>query len=732
MPLGGSELHLQPTPLFGRDAELSLAVRLLSRDTVRLLTLTGPVGVGKSRLARAVVEQTLDQFSDAPDIVDLAEVAAEERLMAVLTRRIGMEAWWRDPKADRPHLVLLDNFEHLVEEAETIATLLSSAAHVKFLITSRTPLRLRWEHLLEIAMLPWAPAPDASEMPGAAVQLYLARARAAGFEATPEDVHAVSSLCARLDGLPLAIELAAARATVLPPRALLGRLSERLDLLVSRDQDAPPRHRTLRDAIGPSYGLLPATHQRLLQRLSLFSAGFTVDAAMAMLKRPEADEAAVFDQIAALAHCRLVERVQRADTQPRFRVLESIRAYSLEQLSQSGGLVDARKTWLEYLEQHVDRARELLSSANASPIALDALEEEHDNLRAALRDCIETGQVATGLKLACAWSRFWLRRGYFVEGRGWFAELLRAAPPDLDLGLRARSLSAAGSLAYHHGDTAAADAFETQALAIWRNLRDTRELAASLDTLGHLAHRRGDIRQATDLFEESLNLTSALDDEWSVADTLQTSGDVALEQGHLEHAVSRYAASLRRWSALGDLSRVATVLQQLATVSASRGQAARAMRLIGAATAQREIASGRHMAVVTQLSAQRSVEAATRLLAPGVAGVCMREGLAMTPDEAVAFALDDTAEAPSSGAASGRSPLDAALETLTPREREVANLLVRGITNRQIGAELEITERTAETHVCRILAKLKLDSRAQFARLLATEDTPAADAAQSS
>jgi non-specific serine/threonine protein kinase len=724
-------LPAQPTRLVGRAGELGLARQVLLRKHVRLITITGPAGTGKTRLALALAGNTRDVFTDGVFFVDLAPIDDPLLVSAAIAKTQGVREAGDQPLLerlesvwfDRQMLLVLDNFEQVLAAAEQVADLLALCPKLKILVTSRVPLRLRWEHVFPLGPLP-LPALGAgtniavvAESP--AVQLFVERAEAADpvFALSEQNASAIGEVCARLDGLPLAIELAAARTRQLSPQALLARLHNRLDLLVEGARDLPTRQRTLRTAIRYSYDLLSLDEQSLFRQLGVFTGGCTPESAEAVAVDGGTHASAgglMIDRLESLVDKSLLQRQQVPSGEVRFAMLETIRDFALEQLTNCGELVEQRNRWIAYLLDLTQRMRRALLGREQGP-TLDLLEREHNNLRAALRWCIDSGEAQPGLQLAAALWRFWYVRGFFIEGRMWLAALLALPAASERTAIRANALSAAGNLAYNQGDEAAAEVLQQESLSIWRELDDRRGIAAALDTLGALALRHGDSARATALLQESLAVKRERQDRWGIADALHHLGDVALEEGHYAAARARYEESLLVWQELGDTWSTASSLESFAALAHARGQSVRALRLVGAATVLREGLRSSCCPPVRLLQLQRVLDATEGALGLEAAAAALAEGRAMEPEQAILYARI-VEEPPTRRTASPAAlPPLGPLAFLTPREREVAALLLRGLSNRQIAEVLVITERTAETHVCRILSKLELDSRAQIA-----------------
>jgi predicted ATPase/DNA-binding CsgD family transcriptional regulator len=735
---GHHNLPAQPTALRGRDRDLETAGRQLLRDDVRLLTLTGPAGTGKTRLGVALAESVIDFFTDGVFFIDLARIddpalasaAIAETLQIRQQRGLSLEDSLRDALREAHTLLILDNFEHIVPAASQVAALLAACPRVKILVTSRATLRLRWEHQYPVRTLGLPAHPDLAEVAASpAAVLFVERAQAADphFELTEDNAADISELCARLDGLPLAIELAAARARLLPPRKLLARLRHRLDLLNDGAADLPTRQQSLRRAIDYSFDLLPSEEQALFCRVALFPGGCTPEAAVA-LGRAEitADEddgfelAETLDRLASLVHKSLLHEEQLPDDEVRFRMLEIVRDYALEKLAARGELEETRGRWIAYFVSLADLARKGMRS-HTQGSWLERLDREHDNLRAAIRWCLESGDAESALQLASSAWRFWYARGLYSEGRQWLSQVLAMPGAGGRTRLRARALNAASNLAYYEGDYAAAEALQQESLAIRRELDNRRGAAHSLDTLALLALQQNDSARATTLLEESLGIKRELGDEWGIANSLQYLAELSADQGHLSAARARFEESLLRFQTLGDAWSIAAVLESMAGLAQAQGQSDRSIRLAGAAAGLRTSLGASGCSPVRRMKLQRTLEAAQRALGANAATV-RAEGQAMSVEDAVLFARSTTTtETVTSAAAAQPSMSGASLGTsselawLTPREREVSGLLLRGLSNRQIADELVITERTAETHVCRILSKLGLGSRAQIA-----------------
>ncbi|HET6316236.1 MAG TPA: tetratricopeptide repeat protein [Chloroflexota bacterium] len=576
-PYLGSPAHgipAQPTPLIGREQEVRLVRDQLAREDVRLLTLTGPAGTGKTRLAlQAAVEMSPD-VRDGAVLVNLAPISDARLVTSEIARALGI----REERGgialldslklalrEKQLLLVLDNFEQVTDAAPQIADLLAACPALKVLSTSRATLRLRWEHELAVPPLQ---VPDLSRLPALdqlarvpSTALFIARAQAVNpeFRLTSHNAAAVAELCVRLDGLPLAIELAAARVKLFSPASMLARLEQRFDLLRADTLDRPDRHQTLRAALDWSYQLLPPNEQRLLRVLSVFVGGCTLEAVAEVAESPS------IDGVASLIDKSLLRQAQPGDGETRCYMLETVRQYALEQLAHSGELD-------EVLARHAGYCLRLAETAEPALVGpdqvrwLEQLDREHDNLRAALRWWIERRDAEMAARLGAALWRFWSIRGYPREGRVWIAEVLRAVEGTRD-DLHAKVLSGAGRLAYDQGDYAAARALYQQSLDIRRELGDTRLVAHSLGHLGEVAHQTGDYGAAEALFVESLAMLRALEDSHGVAETLDKLGLTVRCLGDYPRATALYEEALAICRQLGDRAREALILNNVGRVA---------------------------------------------------------------------------------------------------------------------------------------------------------------------
>jgi len=590
-----ANIPAQRTGFVGREKELAAARELLLRQDVRLVTVTGPGGIGKTRLAVEVANDLNDYFSGGIHFVPLSSLRDSSLIASVVVQSLGIrEVGAQSPleilkknlrdSSPSPILFLLDNFEHLLQAALVVADLLTLAPNLKILVTSRAALHIYGEH--EFPVPPLA-LPDSHAIPSVhvlcgvpAVALFLQRAIAAkpDFQLTRENASAVAEICARLDGLPLAIELAAARLKILSPSALLTRLASRLQLLTGGSRDLPQRQQTLRGAIDWSYDLLTPPEQKLFRRLSVFVGGCTLESAEAVCDTKADLDLDLLEGMSSMVDKSLLQQVQQPNGESRFFMLETIREYAREKLTASMEEVSTRRAHAAYCLVLAEEESPEQSGSESSE-SVERFAMEHDNFRAALDWLTESGDADWGLRLGAALFRFWETREYFTEARDRLGKVLNlsaAAPPTKS---RARALFAAGVLAGEQGDYASADVLVGESLDITRKLGDRQGVAVSLNALAVLARDRGDLGVAHTLMEESLLVWKELGDQKAVARSLSNLANVVTLRGDYARARALYAECLAIFRELGDRTGIAWSLNHQGDAARDQGDSADAREL---------------------------------------------------------------------------------------------------------------------------------------------------------
>ena len=568
-------LPVPPTALVGREDEVAQIGKLLRREDVRLVTLTGPGGTGKSRLSIQVAAGLRDVFMGGVFFVSLAPITDPMLVLPTIAQVLGIRDGAGQALAlrvvetlqRRPVLLVLDNFEQVVGAAGQVADLLASCLRLKVLVTSREVLHVRAEH--EFAVPPLA-LPDPARLPRLAalarfssVALFVQRVQAVKpeFRLTTANAREVAEICVRLDGLPLAIELAAARMKLLSPQALLARMGRLLTLLTGGARDVPTRQQTLRNTISWSYHLLNAQEQRLFRWLSVFVGGCTLQAAEAVCAGT-GDE---MDDIASLIDkslLRSIEQTGEDSEEPRLLMLETIREYGQELLASGGEATDARQAHADHFLLLAEEAVPALDGPLLTSW-LDRLEQEHDNLRAALHWFLEAGQAVMALRLCSALERFWVVRGYRNEGLT-FLERALGGSAEVAPSVRAKALLAAARLSFMQSDYDRGKALAQESLALFRELGDKRGIALSLNRLGIAAWRRADFPTARVLMEEDLALYKELGNPDRIAWSLFALGLLNIKQGEYIRASASFEEGLALFRRLDNKRGIAASLTQMA------------------------------------------------------------------------------------------------------------------------------------------------------------------------
>jgi predicted ATPase/DNA-binding CsgD family transcriptional regulator len=746
------------TSFVGREREVAAVADLLRQDEVRMVTLTGPGGAGKTRLAVRVAEEVAPHFGDGVVFIALAALRDAALVVPTIARAFAVrEAGNRplmrrlmDELRGRHLLLVLDNFEHVIEAAPAVAELQGGGTRLSVLATSRAPLRVSGEQAYPLPplALPSAAAPAERLAEAAAVRLFADRAHAVdpGFALTTKNAPTVAAICRRLDGLPLALELAAAKIRLLPLPALLARLEHRLPLLTGGGRDQPARLRTMRDAVAWSHDLLTTDEQTLFRRLAVFVEGFDLEAAEAVAGRVDAAGVDVFSGVEALADQSLVRRVEPVESTPRFGMLETIREFGLERLEVAGEGEEIRGAHSAHYLAVSERAEPELLGPRPD-VWLDRLTADHGNLATSLRFFADAGDAPAGARLAGALREYWYATGRWAEGRAWLERALSQAA-ELPDGVAAKALVAAGFLAHYQGDDNRALPLLEQGLELLQRVGDEREEAYAQYLLGVAAEDRGDYTAATELLAEAVRRFRSVGDATNAAygeahlgivalgerDAARAAahgevaralakeagslgpravavlllGDAARDGGDLATAAERYSEYLELTAATlhgasEDLARAAAAVAVLAT---ERGEPERAARLLGASERLRETV-GLALALPERAAYERAGAQARDELGDEAFGRAVADGRAFAPREALvevedALALRKPASEVSEAAAAG----------LSPRETEILRLIAAGKSNREIADMLFLSVRTVERHITNLYAKIGARGRA--------------------
>jgi len=752
------------TSFIGRAREMAQVRSLLSSN--RLLTLVGAGGIGKTRLAVAVASSVVADYPDGVWLVELASLADAALVPQAVASVLGvleepgqpLERTLAHALRNQRLLLVVDNCEHLVDAcARLVATLLRACSSLTVLATSREGLEIEGEVAWSVPPLS---LPDtrthtagrtAEWLAGAeAARLFVARASAAqpAFVLRDADVANVAEICRRLDGMPLAIELAAARVRVMGLDQIAARLADRFRLLTVSSRSAPARHQSLRAAIEWSYGLLVEPERVLFDRLSVFAGGWTLEAAEAIGSHAQPAEADnVLELLGRLVEKSLVVVEPGVDGSVRHRLLETLRQFALERLVERGELDEARARHARYYLTLAEQAAHEISGPEQGAW-LERLDVERDNVRGVLEWSLEHADGEVALRIGvCLW-RYWERRGDFSEGRAWLQRALEraaSAAPEL----RSAGLHGAGHLAWRQrdlatseglhsealglcrargdergvarafyglarvagsqGDYAAALAFAEDSLAIQRRLGNHNDVALVLNVMGEIARSRGDYAQAGAMNEESLALFRETGEVLGIQIELHNLGYVARRQADEARSARLFAESLELSRQFGIRMGIASCLGGLAGGAVCLGQHELAARLFGAAEALRE-AIAFPMEVIDRAELDRDVAALREELQPAALAAAWAEGRSMSVDQAIELGVA-VAASEQARSVPGAGPV----ARLTARELAVAELIARGLTNRRIADELVITKATADRHVSNILSKLGMATRTQVA-----------------
>jgi len=775
--------------LIGREGEVAALVALVADPSARLVTLTGPGGVGKTRLALRVVDELREAAARSGAdrreaiFVPLAAITDPALVPSAIAAALGVRI--AGDRAVVPRLVaviggrrlllVLDNFEQVVEAAPIVTDLLAVCPGVSILVTSRETLRVAGEHLMPVEPLLLPASDGANDLAcagaSAAVRLFVARAAAlrSGFVLDQTNAATISAICCRLDGLPLAIELAAAWIVLLPPATLLAQLAQRLAVLTGGRRDAPARQQTMRDAIAWSHDLLTPSEQRGFRRLAVFVGGFDLEAAEAVDGDPREPSSSALgsgewdlntlDLIASLVAKNLMRAGVGVNGGMRVGMLETIREFGLERLAASGEEEPIRQRHVAWAMAVAEASVGTLRQATPSG-RLNRIGEEHDNLRAALRWCATAHQPEHLLRLAAALGEFWGLRDHPIEGLAWLSRALAEADPAPSLA-RADAAFHAGQMAHYQGDDDRGTAYLMEALAVARELGADERVALVLCYLGIIAEDTGRYAEAEARLGEAVAVARQSGDGYALALALAHLGVVGYGRGDLAAATARLeaaAATARtggywlpafvaelylahvttergdhrlaanryrevlvivgpKHGGLLDGGRDADTLSRIAggvaALAAAAGQPERALRLFAAAAGQRQTVN-LALALPERATYERAIATAQHRLGAPVASGVWTTGHALLPEAVLAeivAAID---------LLSGEPPGESRYG-LTVRETEVLRWITVGRSNQQIAEALSISHRTVTTHVGHILAKLGVDNRAEAA-VLAVRD----------
>jgi predicted ATPase/DNA-binding CsgD family transcriptional regulator len=745
----------------GRTAELESIIQRLTGEHARLLTLIGPAGVGKTRLALEVLTSLADRFADGAAFVDLAPVRDARQVLPAMAQLLGLIDTGARPLphrlraylAERELLLVLDNFEQVLPAAVQLPELLAAAPGLRLLVTSRVHLRLRAEQTIRVLPLPVPepdgvpPLPELLQIPAVALFVERAQAQRADFQPSVQQASHLIQVTRQLDGLPLAIELAAGQASVLPIAVIAHRLDQQLQSLQWEAHDLPERQRSLQAAIDWSYALLPPAEQRLFRQLGVFVRRVALAAIDAV--SGVGDEERTLDGLIALAEKSLVlpGRLEGEEPEPAFGMLETVRQYAVEQLAAAGELHAARQAHAAYFLRLAERAEpELRGHVQLSWLA--RLEAEHDNLRAALRWLLENKEFEQALQLAGALGNFWWLRGYFAEGAGWLEEALTkasAAPS-----IRTRALSWTGLLLAARDDPEPSMAALREALALAEAQADRPAIALSSMILGASSNAAGKVAEGERLLREALALWEGLGDSYHIGYTLASLAYVPLARGEYQEAAELYAAALARWQGIGELMEVSQILLGAALPQIRLGDHATAVQLVqdalrgSLAHRARWVVSVATEVTLLLLRTTGEVERRVRLLgardalaqATGLrtgilepsSGLSLDELRLQVAREEIQRAyragraldlLEEFSTTRAGGQKGVRQP--AVASPLSGREHEVLRLVAEGLTNRQIAAQLFLSPRTIDHHLTSIFNKLGVDTRAQAVAVAARD-----------
>lgn len=748
-------LPVHPNPLIGRDREVEAVGRILGFREIRLLTLTGPPGVGKTRLAVAAAEQIAAEFADGVVFVDLSAVRSPEAVVSAVARAVGLGVSPGQPMgarlmtwlSDKNVLLVVDNFEHVLAAAADVSALLGRDRRISLLVTSRERLHVAAEHEFPVPPLAMPRRAETIDLetlvrnPSVALLIDRARALLPDLAITADNAEAMVEICIRLDGIPLAIELAAARLKVFSPAELLDRLRDRLDLLTGGASDVPARHRTLYAAIEWSHDLLTEPERAMFRRASVFVGGWTLAAAEQVSGAQDDD---VLGTAASLLDKSLIRRRVTADGTVEFSMTEGVREFAAQQLAAHAEVASIRGRHAAYFAAEARQAEEGVGTADETK-STEWAGREQGNVLAALAYCLEARDAGQALQLAAALGWYWYLRGRVGEGESTLEQVLTLAATSVDPvpdNALAGVLLTAGILAWSRGELRQSRDLLERCAAVAAPHGDVRRLAMAEAFLGHVArtqlrydeaaarHRRagelfeqtgnrrgvvwarydlallardkGDLGTARTLFAETLRDFRDLDYSWAVATSAWGLGHVDVQLGETDEAASLLVESLDLYLEFDDSRGVAQCFEALAAVALARLHYQKSARLLAAAAGLRSALSV-PLPQAEAAGVRLVQDALLRLLDRRSFDRARHDGRTMPVNAAVELARDV-------GVMSRRPD-----PPLTDREHQVAALVAAGMTNRQVARNLGIAEKTAEAHVYNLMGKLGAHSRAEVA-----------------
>lgn len=768
-PLRQINIPMPLSTFIGREKEISEVKRLISEN--RLVTLTGAGGSGKTRLAMKVAREFLEKSESNVRFIELASLGDPSLVTQEIASILNIRDQSSRPLLDalvyffsmHPSLLILDNCEHLIEAcAEVIDTLLQKCADLKILTTSREVLRITGEAawIVPPLSLPevqaWKSPTSAQEALGEyqsseSVQLFIDRARnsSPGFELTTNNGAWVAEICRRLDGMPLAIELAAARVRTLSVRQIAERLDDRFALLTSGSRTAPERHQTLVATLDWSYDLLTVREQKVLQRLSVFAGGATLESVVTVCRGDEVESDNVLGILTSLVDKSLVIVDRFENLEIRYRLLETIREYALEKLTKLNEVEHVKDRHLDYYLQFAEEAEPKLKGAEQH-FWYERMETEHDNLRAALGWALDSQNADAGLGLAGSLGFFWLTHGHLREGRDWVEKALKQRPTT-STALIANALKHLGIMLIQieRRNLDRADQLLGESLDMYQKLDNKQELADVLNIRGIHATLRQEYAEAKQFLNESLALRREIGDPWSIANTLQNFTTIALQKHHYERAKAYAEETIAWFERAGDQRGATRNLMDLAYIATMDGDLARAVTLLTESITKlallkdiRSVVVGLESLAALEMKQDDPKRAAlyygaiktlkeTYSLPPSLVtgyedfekdittvkeGLSDREfahfwekGRAMSLEQVLEYVLHAKDEPAPDQAEKER------FGGLTAREREAAVLIAQGMSNREIADAMTVSIRTVETYITRILGKLNFNSRVQIA-----------------